>query len=63
MRVMVALEDRFFRTQDGSVYSNTTCGYEFWKRYLQVFDEVVILARVIEVEQQKLYKPHNRPSI
>ena len=27
MRVMVALEDRFVRTQDGNVYSNTVCDY------------------------------------
>ena len=40
MRVMVALEDRFFRTQNGNIYSNTVYDYVFWSKYLQVFDEV-----------------------
>lgn len=52
MRVMVALEDRFFKSPDGNVYSNTITDYNFWKRYLQVFDEVVVLARVCKSKQQ-----------
>ena len=53
MRVMVALEHRFFRAQDGNVYSNTVCDYTFWLRYLQVFDEVVVLARLCEVAREQ----------
>lgn len=51
MRVMVALEDRFFKTADGNIYSNTISDYKFWSRYLQCFDEVVVLARVCEINK------------
>ena len=56
MRVMVALEDRFYKTSNGDIYSNTTCDYNFWRRYLQVFDEVIVLARVCEIGDEKLDK-------
>lgn len=64
MRVMVSLEDRFFKTQNGNVYSNTTCDYKFWSRYLQVFDEVVVFARVCNVPEEKRNGiPANGPGI
>lgn len=46
MKVMVALENRFYEGPSGKIYSDTVCDYRFWQRYLQVFDEVVIFARV-----------------
>jgi glycosyltransferase involved in cell wall biosynthesis len=64
MRVMIALEDRFFRTQNGNIYSNTISDYNFWKRYLQVFDEVVVLARVCDVsEKTRDGIPANGPGV
>jgi glycosyltransferase involved in cell wall biosynthesis len=64
MRVMVALEDRFFKTADGNIYSNTVSDYKFWSRYLNVFDEVVVLARVCELDKEKLDKPQaNGPKV
>jgi glycosyltransferase involved in cell wall biosynthesis len=47
-RVCVSLDARFQRTVDGRVW----CGYfpySFWTRYLDVFDEVRVLARVFNV--------------
>jgi len=52
MRVMIALEDRFIRTRNGAIYSNNLFDYNLSKRYLQVFDEVVILARVDDVPEE-----------
>jgi len=46
MRVMVALENRFLKSPDGNVYSSTVCDYHFWQRYLRVFDELIVCARV-----------------
>jgi len=47
MRVMVATEHRFYRTPNGKVYSATHGRqYSFWERYLSVFDEVLVVARV-----------------
>jgi len=57
MRVMVALQNRFLRTRSGNIYSTTVCDYSFWCRYLQVFDEVVVLARVGDIDRQELDKP------
>lgn len=64
MRVMVALENRFLKTTNGNIYSTTVCDYTFWRRYLQVFDEVVVLARVADISEEKLEKPFaNGPNV
>ena len=49
MNVVVTLEDRFDRTPDGRVWTQTTFPYSFWSRYLQVFDSVRVVARVRDV--------------
>ena len=46
MRVLVATEQHFIRTQENIVYSLGGGEYHFWQRYLREFDEVVVLARV-----------------
>lgn len=50
MRVTVTLEYRFSRLPDGSFWTATTFPYRFWRRYLEVFDEVQIVARARSVE-------------
>lgn len=57
MRVMVASDNRFYRTQNGNIYSNTLFDYSVWEWYLQVFDEVVIFARVGEIPEKELSRP------
>jgi glycosyltransferase involved in cell wall biosynthesis len=49
MEVVVCLEYRFDRTPDGKVWTQTTFPYKFWTRYLEVFDRVRVVARVLEV--------------
>ncbi|MGO4883541.1 MAG: glycosyltransferase [Bryobacteraceae bacterium] len=49
MRVLVSLEHRFRRTPDGAVWTQTAYRYDFWRRYLEVFDGVQVLARVLDV--------------
>lgn len=49
MNVVVTLDDRFYRTPDGRVWTQTTFPYSFWSRYLQVFDSVRVVARVRDV--------------
>ena len=49
MQVLVSLETRFERTPDGRVWTQTMNAYPFWSRYLEVFDQVRVLARVREV--------------
>lgn len=48
MRVCVTVEERFLRTPDGAVWSYGTAPYSFWRRYLDVFEEVRVIARVAE---------------
>ncbi len=63
MRVMVAMEDRFVKTQNGNVYSDLV-DYAFLSRYLQVFNEVIVFARLSEVDQEQLDKPQaNGPNV
>jgi glycosyltransferase involved in cell wall biosynthesis len=51
MRVCVALEQRFYGTPDGSVWTDGPCARPFWDRYLEVFDEVKAIARVKAVAE------------
>lgn len=50
MTVCVVLEQRFDRTPDGAVWTSTAFPYEFWRRYLDVFEEVRVVARVQDVD-------------
>jgi len=48
MDVTIALDHRFWRTPDGRCWSQTVFPRGYWSRYLTVFSEVRILARVHE---------------
>ena len=50
-KLLVTVDHQFVRTPDRRVWVKTIYGYEFWKRYLEVFDVVRIAARVRDVEQ------------
>jgi glycosyltransferase involved in cell wall biosynthesis len=50
MRVVVALEHRYVRTPDGAVWTQTTFPYLFWKRYLAIFDQVHVVARICDIQ-------------
>ena len=49
MKVSVALEHRFARLPDGSVWTQSQFRLPFWRRYLDVFDRVRCIARVLDV--------------
>lgn len=49
MRVTISSEHRFLRTPDGSVWTETSHAYQFWTRYLGVFEVVRVFARVLDV--------------
>lgn len=54
MKVVIALEARFDRTPDGAIWTLVAFAYSFWKRYLDVFDRVCVVARVREVSHVPL---------
>lgn len=49
MTLVVVLEYRFLRTPDGQVWTATKFSYDFWQRYLEVFDSARVVARVQDV--------------
>jgi glycosyltransferase involved in cell wall biosynthesis len=53
MQVAVVLEQRFCRTPDGVVWTSNSYANPFWQRYLAVFSQVRIVARVLEVAKAK----------
>lgn len=46
MKLSVVLEKRFVGTPDGTIWTDAGFAYSFWKRYLEVFDHVKVIARV-----------------
>ena len=46
MKLLIALEDRFVQATDGHIYAWGPIRYDFWRQYLDEFEEVVVLARV-----------------
>src|SRR6266852_7344636 len=50
MTVAVTIEQRYDRTPDGGVWA-PMFGYCFWQRYLTVFDDVRVVARVRDVSE------------
>lgn len=51
MKVTVFLEYRFDRTPDGTAWTQTTFSYPFWRRYLEVFSQVNVVARAKSVAE------------
>lgn len=51
MQVVIALEHRFTRTPDGAIWTQTMFPYSFWQRYLNVFEGVRVVARVLDVDE------------
>jgi glycosyltransferase involved in cell wall biosynthesis len=49
MRICVTTELRVERTPDGGIWTKSAMPYDFWRRYLTVFDEVRVIARVHDV--------------
>jgi glycosyltransferase involved in cell wall biosynthesis len=50
MQVLVSSEQRFDRTPDGAVWTANINAYAFWKRYLEAFTHVRVIARVHQVD-------------
>jgi glycosyltransferase involved in cell wall biosynthesis len=50
VRLAIALEYRFNRHTDGSVWTSSAYGRAYWERYLSCFDRVLIVARAKPVD-------------
>ena len=49
MNLIIALEHRFVSTPDGAVWTQSPFVHAFWRRYLEVFDQVRVIARIKKV--------------
>lgn len=54
MKVLVTTHAQMFRTPDGQVWTNSVYGYEFFKRYLDVFENVRLVTRMKKVDYKEL---------
>lgn len=52
MRILFVLEHHFERTPDGRVWTQAAYASRFWERFLTVFEEVRVVARVKETATQ-----------
>lgn len=50
-KLLLTVDHQFARTPDGNIWVKTIYGYDFWKRYLNVFDQVRVAARVRDVDK------------
>ncbi|MDH7602745.1 MAG: glycosyltransferase [Armatimonadota bacterium] len=53
MKVVCVTEKRYYRTPDGSVWTSTGRSYSYWSIYLKAFDQVKVVARVLNVEARE----------
>lgn len=64
MKVIIISDAHLFRTKDGQYWCNTAVhGYEFWKRYTEVFEDVRVIARVKEVEYNESFIKADGPGV
>ena len=60
MNLLIALEQKFARSPDGAIWTDSMYARRFWDRYLTVFDRVRVLARVRDVEASQVARKWKR---
>lgn len=50
MKLLVSADAHIYKTKDGKYWTPKIYGYRFWTRYLDVFDEVRVVARMKETD-------------
>ena len=51
MKILVVADGHYYKNKDGEYYVDSVFDYNFYKRYLSVFDDVYSIVRTIEVEE------------
>ncbi len=54
MKALIASCARLFKTPDGVIYTPVVYGYDFYKRYLDVFDELIVAGFCDAVEKNSV---------
>jgi hypothetical protein len=60
VNLLIALEQKFTRSPDGAIWTDSMYARRFWDRYLTVFDRVRVLARVRDVEASQVSQSWKR---
>lgn len=60
VRALIAVDAQLYRLRDGSVWAPSIYGYDFWERYLQVFESIVVAARIMDIEDEKIVEKYLR---
>lgn len=50
MKLLVATDAHLYQTPDGKYWCGSIYGYDFWKRYLNVFENVKVVARTKKIQ-------------
>jgi glycosyltransferase involved in cell wall biosynthesis len=56
LRLLITSEEHFTLARSGAIYSNRPAAYSAWSRYLEYFDQVIVLARVQENNGQENHR-------
>jgi glycosyltransferase involved in cell wall biosynthesis len=63
-RLLVTSEEHYSSTISGGIYSSGSANYSSWRRYLEAFDEVLVVARVRSSERsEKNREPADGPGV
>lgn len=54
MKVLICADAHLYKTEDGKVWTESIHGYEFWKRYLNVFESIIVMARMQSVDSDSV---------
>lgn len=53
MKLLLVADGHYLKTKDGKIYAESVYGYDFYKRYLGVFDHIYAIIRVKLVDELK----------
>lgn len=51
MKLLLIIDPQLFKTPDGRVWCPSMYSYNFWQRYLDVFEKVKIAARILDIKE------------
>lgn len=46
MKIMVVADGHYYRASNNEIYVDSVFDYNFYKRYLQVYDDIIVVARI-----------------
>ncbi|GAA5135725.1 glycosyltransferase family 4 protein [Thalassotalea piscium] len=64
MNLIISCEFHFYQTPDKQVWTTSSFSYDFWQRYLNCFESVIVIARVKNVAKaQAQWRPSSGKSV